>query len=117
MKPTEIDPEVVSAVLLESHVGADRAIPACDLWHKLTGQVVGDGVAARDMRSSIVALREAGWPVCSGPAGYFIAETAEELDESCKRLFKRGLTALKQVAAMRKRSLPDLAGQLGLEID
>lgn len=110
------DPDTLNMVLTY-HVGSEKAVSAVRLWYLLTGEVLSDGAAARLMRKSVVDLREAGMAICSGPEGYFLAETAEELDETCHRLFKRAMTALKQVAAMRKRSLPDLAGQLGLDID
>jgi hypothetical protein len=70
---------------------------------------------ARVARQLISELRNEGHHVCAHPsAGYFIAETADELDATCKFLTDRALSSLKQVAAMKRVSMPDLYGQLNL---
>lgn len=71
----------------------------------------------RRLRQVIEALRMAGHPVCGHPAhGYFLAQNAGELDRTCEFLFCRSMTSLRQVSAMRRVTLPDLRGQLGLTL-
>jgi hypothetical protein len=45
-----------------------------------------------------------------------LASTSAELDSTCEFLFGRSMTSLRQVSAMRRVTLPDLRGQLGLPI-
>lgn len=98
---------------LAAHIGADRGISAVELWFKLTGQRVTSGAAARELRQVVEQLRLAGEHVCASPeTGYFFARNVDELDATCEHLFHRAMTSLRQVAAMRKVSLPDLRGQL-----
>jgi hypothetical protein len=55
--------------------------------------------------------------VCGHPStGYHLAGTAAELDRTCEFLFGRSMTSLKQVSAMKRVTLPDLRGQLGLPL-
>lgn len=115
MNSNLIDPERVEGVLRQ-FVGRDNAVTAVRLWFLLTDERVSDGVAARRMRKAVVDLREAGVAICSGKEGYYLAATAEELESTCHLLFTRGITALRQVAALKKRALPDLAGQLDMEV-
>jgi len=71
----------------------------------------------RRLRKVVVALREAGHPICGTPdTGYFIAANAAELDRTCEWLYGRSMTTLRQVGAMKRVTLPDLRGQLGLPI-
>lgn len=73
-------------------------------------------VPARELRKLISELRSEGVAVCGRPeTGYFIAETAQELDEFCiKYLESRALHSLKLSSRLRKIPLPVLAGQLFL---
>jgi hypothetical protein len=69
----------------------------------------------RQIRNLVTELRRDGHHICAHPStGYFMAETAEELDRTCLFLYDRAMASLQQVAAMRKISLPDLRGQLHL---
>ena len=99
---------------LENHVGADNGISA----KKLVVEIYRDDVpkaAERMLRKVIEELRRAGHHVCGTPAdGYFIAASEGELLRTCEFLHDRAMTTLRQVAAMRRVSLPDLRGQLRL---
>lgn len=69
----------------------------------------------RHIRNIVEELRKKGHHICAHPShGYFIAETPEELDDTCTFLYRRAMTSLSQVAAMKRVALPDLAGQLQL---
>jgi len=101
---------------LTHHVGRSNGINGKDLVAVILGGE-SDAVAERHLRELIQQLREEGHAICGTPhTGYFIAVNDDELHETCRFLFDRAMTTLKQVAAMKKKSLPDIAGQLGLNI-
>ena len=72
----------------------------------------------RQVRLAITELREAGVPVCGHPnAGYYLAENAEELEETCQFLRSRALHSLNVEAKLRGKPLAELVGQLGMELE
>jgi hypothetical protein len=100
---------------LRHHIGEDNGVTAASLVAEMTGRASNDAFAERLLRAHVTALREEGHHICAHPArGYFIAATDEELQETCEYLYSRAMTSLKQVAAMKRVSLPDLRGQLHL---
>ncbi len=100
---------------LQQHRGAQNGLTARELCQRVTGKR-GPGIE-RAMRSVVEALRTAGHRICATPThGYFMAETPAELDYTCLFLYARSMTGLRQIAAMRRVALPDLAGQLRLPI-
>jgi hypothetical protein len=73
-------------------------------------------IAERRLRSVINAAREEGIAIVGTPeTGYFVAETAEELEEGCAFLRSRAMNSLRAEARMRKISLPALLGQLQVQ--
>lgn len=96
------------AAALAAHVGVARGVTAKALAERL-------GVHERKLRDLISELREEGIAVCGKPeSGYYIAENAEELEETCQFLRSRAMTSLHLEARLRKITLPDLLGQLKL---
>lgn len=75
------------------------------------------GLSERDVRHQVSALRgEDGIAICGHPAtGYYIAASAEELEETCAYLRERAMHSLRLESRMRKIPLPDLLGQLHLK--
>lgn len=69
---------------------------------------------ARYLRKLISDLRMEGVAICGKPeTGYFMAATAEELDQFCiQYLEQRALHSLKVSSRLRNIPLPVLAGQL-----
>ena len=110
---SDISPELVLAALA-SHIGADNGISV----RALTARVTGRQSTPRDeraVRKAINELRREGHHVCAHPGtGYHMAKTAEELDRTCEYLHDRAMCSLKQIAAMKRISVPDLRGQLHL---
>lgn len=93
---------------LSYHHGADRGVSAWALSKALD-------VPERLVRTWVSELREEGIAIAANPkTGYFIAETAAELEECCKFLRKRAMHSLVLESRMRRISLPDLIGQLHL---
>jgi len=93
---------------LARHQGRERGIAAHALADALQ-------VNERRLRRLVSAAREMGVPVCGTPeSGYFIARTADELEETCAFLQHRALHSLRALSRMRRVSLPELLGQLKL---
>ncbi len=104
--------------VLSRHIGRENGATAEQLAREIAGgSVPGQGyvVLTRQLREAVVQLRLEGHHVCATPEnGYFLAASAEELDATCVFLHERAMTSLKQIAAMKRISLPDLRGQLHL---
>lgn len=110
-----IDKHSVLAALSQ-HIGKERGITASDLVSQITWSVATPG-ECRHLRHVIEELRNEGQHICAHPSlGYFIAANEKELNQTCEFLFHRAMTSLTQVAKMKKVSLPDLRGQLGLKL-
>lgn len=109
-------PELTTAAVLQAlsrHIGAENGIRGDRLVVEILGRA--DPIAERELRRIVKELRLEGHHVCATPEdGYFMAATSEELDETCLFLHERAMTTLKQIAAMKRVSLPDLKGQLHL---
>jgi len=98
---------------LRAHIGRARGVTAS----QLVGEVLGASRPAdeRRLRDLIVELRMQGHHVCAHPSsGYYLAETPEELEETCAFLRARALQSLSQISRMRGVSIPDLVGQMHL---
>jgi hypothetical protein len=110
-----LNPAIVFDVLAD-HRGASNGISARQLVFHLLGHYSDAG--ERHLRTVVEALRKEGLPVCAHPAhGYYIAENAQEIDQTCLFLYHRAMTSLRQVAAMKRVALPDFRGQLQLPIE
>jgi predicted DNA-binding transcriptional regulator YafY len=98
--------------LLQAHTGQAKGIHM-DALEATTG------APARQLRHLISELREEGVPVCGKPeTGYFLAETAYELDQFCiKYLEQRALHSLRISSRLRRIPLSVLAGQLALRVE
>lgn len=95
--------------ILSSHVGRGKGISAVSLAE-------GMDTYSRNVRSLITELRLDGIAICGTPeTGYYIAETAEELEDTCQFLRQRALHSLHLEACLRKVPLADLVGQMHLK--
>lgn len=93
---------------LQLHIGAQKGISA---------QALADlaGCNKRQVRDLVTALRIEGVAVCGHPStGYFIAETAEELEQTLRFLRDRAMHSLVLESKLRRVPLVDLLGQLKL---
>jgi hypothetical protein len=98
--------DAVLAHLSQHHLGAARGVRAYEL-------AAAVGCAERELRHVISQLREQGVAVCGTPhTGYFVAQTAEELEDSCAFLRARAMHSLHLEARLRRVPLPALLGQL-----
>ena len=88
------------------HAGRRNGIRAEDLAARL-------GVTERTLRELVSAARENGVAIVGTPeTGYYVAQTADELEECCKFLRSRAMHSLAMEARLRKVALPELLGQL-----
>lgn len=109
----EITPDTVLAALTR-RVGPSNGASVRELASEILGTVPTAG-DERLLRQVIVQLRRGGHAVCATPdEGYHHAANADDLQRTCLHLTNRAMTSLQQVAAMQRKSLPDLYGQLGL---
>lgn len=100
---------------LAGHIGRGRGVRADVLVAHITHEPGPDKAGMRKLRQVITELRMTGHHICGHPAsGYYMAETAEELDATCEFLYERAMTGLTQISRMKHISLPDLRGQLKL---
>jgi DNA-binding IclR family transcriptional regulator len=106
MKPTR-KTEVLNA--LADHQGAAKGIAARELARQLN-------LPPRRLRRLISELRDQdGVAVCGRPStGYYIAQTADELEATCRFLRDRAMHSLRLESRMRRVSLGELLGQLKL---
>lgn len=101
---------------LSRHIGRDNGIHVQDLVRHITGHTQVTSMLERRVRQLVTDLRMEGYHICAHPArGYFMAQTPEELAETCEFLYDRAMTSLMQISRMKQISLPDLRGQLHLK--
>lgn len=109
----DLTPHAVRSAL---RVGAANGQTAEQLVLAIVGK--HSAAAERQLRDVIVALRLAGHAICAEPThGYYIAADSTELNRACEFLLARSMTSLRQIGAMKRVSLPDLRGQLGLPLE
>lgn len=95
--------------ILQKHIGKRFGITAIALGVRL-------GLQDRQVRRLITELRDAGTAICGTPRdGYYIAETAEELEATCQFLRGRALHSLTLESRLRKIPMPELLGQMRLK--
>lgn len=95
-------------LLSTRHAGRSRGINAEDLARQLC-------MSERMLRALVSEAREAGLAISATPeTGYYVAQTAQELEESCEFLRSRAMHSLRMEAQLRRLPLPDLLGQLRL---
>ena len=99
--------------VLANHIGRENGITAADLVTEMHGE--SGAALEREMRVAVQQLREEGHHICAHPSsGYYLAANPQELDDTCRFLVDRAMCSLKQVAHMKRVSVPDLHGQMRL---
>ncbi len=92
--------------VLTRHIGRGNGITVQVLAEQL-------GTTERQVRALVSELRMDGNAICGHPRdGYYIADTPEELDETCQFLRNRAMHSLQLESRLRKIPMPDLLGQL-----
>lgn len=106
---------------LTKHVGRTRALGMGELYRIVFGKGWANRINdTRDLRILIRELRRKGQPICSTSGrqggGYYLASAGSELNDYCTRLRVRALKILNQEARIRRISLPDLVGQIHINM-
>jgi biotin operon repressor len=100
--------------LIADRHGRAAAISAADLARET-------GLNDRAVRKIVKALIEQhGAPIASSPhppAGYYLPETLDEIRETLDSLKGRALSILTRMARLRRMTLPEMVGQLQLEME
>jgi hypothetical protein len=98
-------------IALRQHIGRRHGITATALCREVLGSHPTSG-DERFLRTLVVELRMLGHHVCAHPRdGYFLADSSEEMEETCAFLHSRAMSSLQQESAMKRVSIPDLIGQ------
>lgn len=92
--------------VLARHRGRDNGIAVKALAAEME-------ISDRQVRELVSELRMGGHAVCGHPRdGYYIAETPEEMEETCQFLRNRAMHSLQLESRLRNIPMPDLLGQL-----
>lgn len=119
MDTTPMEKKVLEALLF--HIGQDKKIDMWELFDEVFERPVNHRINdTRSLRKLVTSLRKKGAPICSTSndkePGYWLDLEGTELRDYCQRLERRALRALSQAAVLRRVPLPELLGQLALEI-
>lgn len=102
---------------LYKHVGKQNKIGMAELYSRVYRQPWANRINdTRALRYLITELRNDGVPICSDRHGYWLASAGSELDDYCRRVRTQALKKLRQEARLRKMTLPQLVGQLSLDL-
>ena len=100
---------------LARHVGRDKGVRIQELVYEITGEILRSDGNERRVRAIVSDLREEGVAICAYPGdGYYVAGSAEELEQCCRFLRSRAMHSLVLESRLRKIPLPELLGQLRL---
>jgi len=104
--------------LMVRHVGPGNKIGMGELFEEVFCRKYYHRINdTRNLRKLITEMRNDGMPICSDGRGYWNAASSSELNDYFERNKKRAITILAQVSRMKKVSLPDLMGQMRLELE
>ena len=119
---TDLEKENRLRGALMDHVGRSNAIGMGELFELVFGQPYEHRInSTKQLRRLITKLRRQGVRICSvsatGGGGYWLAAAGSELEDYTGRLKKQGLKKLAQAARLEKISLPDLLGQIRMNLE
>ncbi|MBN2060731.1 MAG: hypothetical protein JW882_09985 [Deltaproteobacteria bacterium] len=108
--------------VMMNHVGPSRKIGMGELYEKVFGEGYGHRINDTKMlRVFIDELQREGIRICSSRSnsngGYWLAATATELNGYCDVLKTEIVHKASKVAALQRLALPDLLGQMALNLE
>lgn len=108
--------------ILSRHVGSGRKIGMGELYQEVFGAAWANRINdTRALRALITELRHEGIPICSVAdrtgGGYYLASAGSEVNAYCERLRTTALKKLKMEAQIRNISLPQLLGQMAMNLE
>lgn len=102
---------------LSQCVGREKAIDAGDLFERVFGEKWTNKISdTRPLRYLIRDLRKGGAPIGSCSQGYYLLRSDTELADYCRRVERNALGRLMLVSKIKKISLPQLLGQMQLNL-
>jgi len=108
-------------VALMDHIGRANAIGMGELYEKVFGQPYQHRINdTRNLRYLITEMKKKVniLSVCTRDGGgYYIASTASEAKDGSDRLKKKALKILAQAARLDKVGLPELLGQIRMNLE
>ena len=107
--------------VLALHMGRENAIDMGELYTRVFGKACDHKINhSREIRKLITALRRKGVPIGSSSSknggGYYLVRAGSELDEYCSKLHQAALRKLVMEARLRKMALPELLGQMQMNL-
>jgi len=107
--------------IMEFHRGRRYSLGMAELYRQVYGVTVAHKInETRRLRGLIRSLQQEGIPILSScgaaDGGYWLAETPEELAEFCRKEHGKALGILIKESRIRRIALPELLGQLALEL-
>lgn len=116
--------QLKSRIMMElmKHVGKNNIISMSELHLRVFGEVANNIINdTRQIRKIVEELRREGLPICSlkgkNNAGYYIASAGSELKDYCDRIRRQALRQLAIEAKLRKMTLPQLLGEIRLNLE
>jgi hypothetical protein len=108
-------------VILSRHAGACKIIGMGELYEEVFEQTYRHRINdTRQLRIMITGLRRDGVPIVSVPSrnggGYYLAAAGSELEDYLSKQKRRALGILACVARIKNKSLPELLGQMALNL-
>ncbi len=109
-------------MLMPRHIGRSKSIGMGELYERVFGESYDHRINdTKRLRKIVTELRNEGVPICSTSdrfgGGYYLASAGSELADFCEKLREQALRKLAMEAKIRKISLPELIGQLRLDLE
>lgn len=106
---------------LADHIGRGNAIGMAELYQVVFNRPATHRInSTRALRTLIYGLQYKGKRICSlrqsGGGGYYLAAAGSESRDYIARRKKEALQILGLVSVLERRSLPELLGQMALEM-
>jgi hypothetical protein len=105
-------------IIMTRHIGPTRGIGMGELYARATGRDWKNRINdTRVIRLAITDLRRAGSAICSSVSnGYYLAQTESDMTGYLESLHRVALKKLSLEAGLRRMTLPDLLGQMALDM-
>ena len=109
-------------IVLSHHIGEHNIIGAGELYEQVFDKEWNNKINdTRPLRTIVTALRNEGVPIGSRPSsnggGYWLIGVGSEFADYRDRQKRRALKILARVAKMERKSLPELLGQMKLNLE
>ena len=107
---------------LTHHVGEEHAADMGDLYRRVYQREWENKINhTRALRTLITELRQEGTPIASSSrrdgGGYYLVRSGSELTDYLNRIQHRALKILAMASRIRKIGLPELLGQMQLNLE